>query len=113
MRLLSKYRLPEGSTLEIITEPKARLLTLVEPEGRLYLDKIPNLKTIYHYYQQRIIQIVRFIVARVNVDRVSVIRGALSAVGNLKFLKGRVFTNSFWPLEIIILRFMKTPYRFK
>ena len=33
MRLLSKYKLPEGSTLELITEPKARLLTLVEPEG--------------------------------------------------------------------------------
>ena len=54
MRLLSKYKLPEGSTLELITEPKARLLTLVEPEGRLYLDKIPNIKTIYRYYHQKI-----------------------------------------------------------
>ena len=33
MRFLSKYKLPEGSTLELITEAKARLLTLVEPEG--------------------------------------------------------------------------------
>ena len=33
MRFLSKYKLPEGSTKVLITEPHARLLTLVEPEG--------------------------------------------------------------------------------
>ena len=32
MRFLSKYKLPEGFTKELITEAKARLLTLVEPE---------------------------------------------------------------------------------
>ena len=33
MRFLPKYKLPEGSTKVLITEPKARLLTHVEPEG--------------------------------------------------------------------------------
>ena len=33
MRFLSKYKLPEGSTKELITDEKAKLITLVEPEG--------------------------------------------------------------------------------